>query len=181
MSMHRHPVLATVAAGALTVTLAAPASAQIVDRWSLDESFSGTTTEFCGTSLAADYTYSQTGEARLHQRGKDGLLYYHASLSSVQTFTYQGRSVTTYTRILEKDVHLDDNGDGTWDALVMLTGPSRTVNQEGRVINKDDGQIRVVLVIDAATGEPIGDPEVVFGSTGTNGDFCAAVLEYWGI
>ncbi|SOC51417.1 hypothetical protein [Ornithinimicrobium cerasi] len=183
MSSTTRSLLASAAAVVLTVAVATPASARIVDRWSLDESFSGQSDPgYCGVEdLVVDFTYDQTGEARLHQRGSQGLLYYHASTTYVETVTYEGRTVSTYGKTLEKDVEVTDNGNGTWQVLVLLTGPARTVDEAGRVIAKNDGQTRLLLHIDAETGELLAEPEVVFGSTGTDDDFCAAVLEEWGL
>lgn len=183
MSSITRVLLASASAAALTVAVAAPASARIIERWSLDESFSGQTDPgFCGVEdLVVDFTYDQTGEARLHQRGSQGLIYFHASTTYVQTFTHDGQTVTTYGRTLEKDLTVTDNDDGTWSVLVLLTGPARTVNEAGRIIAKNDGQTRLLLHIDAETGEGLAEPEVVFGSTGTNDDFCAAVLDDWGL
>lgn len=183
--MHRTPHLlaSALAAGGLLVSAAVPAGAQVVETFPLDFSVSGTTDPgFCGVEgLAVDFTYDQTGQARIHQRGADGFFYFQGSTRYVETHTYQGMTVTTTGRTLEKDLSVTDNGDGTWDVLVLLTGPRVSRGEDGRILAKDDGQTRVVLTVDAATGEAVGDPVVVFGSTGTNDDLCAEAVAYWGL
>lgn len=183
MSYLRTSLTGALLAGSLVLAAGAPASARVVETFRLDFSASGSTDPgFCDVEdLVVDFTYDQTGEARIHERGRDGLLYFHGRTSYVQTLTYDGVTITTTGRTLEKDLRVTDNGDGTWDVLVLLTGPQTTRGADGRILAKDDGQTRVLLTIDAETGELVGDPEVVFGSTGTNDDFCAAVLGHWGL
>jgi hypothetical protein len=98
--------------------------------------------------------------------GRDGLFYFHGSTTYVETHTYDGLTVTSTGRTLEKDLRVTDNGDGTWEVLVLLTGPRKTRTEDGRILSKEDGQVRILVTVDAATGEAIGDPVLVFGSTG---------------
>ena len=48
------------------------------------------------------------------------------------------------------------------------------------MLAKSDGQVRLLITIDIATDEVIGE-EQIFGSTGTNDDYCDAILEHWGV
>lgn len=170
-------------AGSLVLATGAPAGAQVVETFPLDFSDAGTSDPgFCGVDgLVVDYTYDQAGTARIHQRGAEGFFYFHASTTYVETLTYDGLTVTSTGRTLEKDLHVSDNGNGTWDVLVLLTGPRKARGEDGRIISMDDGQTRIVLTVSAETGESVGEPEIVFGSTGTNDDFCADVTAYWGL
>ena len=78
-----------------------------------------------------------------------------------------------------KDQSITDNGDGTLTIIVLLTGGARTYGDDGSLIASNSGQVRFRDTVDADTFELI-DSELVFGSTGTNDDFCEAVLTDWG-
>jgi hypothetical protein len=175
-------VLATaLLVGGLIAAGAAPASARVVDRYDLDYSESGTVEGgFCGADIAPTYTYDQTGSGVVRTRGDD-IEWFHERLRVVRTFTYNGLTVTdTQPNTLSKDLKIVVNDDGTLTITVLLTGGARLVGEDGRVLAKDDGQIRIRLVIDPDEEEPLSE-EVIFGSTGTNDDFCDAILDYWGV
>lgn len=169
-----------VLAGALVLASGAPASARIVERFSFEDVVQFVDPDLCEAGISVDYTARITGSGALHERGRDGLLFFHQKTNVVESFTHAGRTVTNIGHVLEKDLKVVDNGDGTLSVTVLLTGPQRTVNQEGKVIAKNDGQIRQLLVIDAASGDELSR-ELIFGSTGTNDDFCAAVLDDFGL
>ncbi len=78
-----------------------------------------------------------------------------------------------------KDQSITDNGDGTLTIVVLLTGGARTYGDDGKLIASNSGQVRFENVVDAMTFEEISS-ELIFGSTGTNDDFCEAVLTDWG-
>jgi len=78
-----------------------------------------------------------------------------------------------------KDQSIVDNGDGTVTVIQLLTGGERTYGDAGNLIAKNSGQVRFEIVFDAETGEELSF-ELIFGSTGTNDDFCEAVLTDWG-
>ncbi|SDS41785.1 hypothetical protein [Agrococcus carbonis] len=160
---------------------AAPASARVLDRYSLDYSESGTVEGgFCGADIEPTYTYDQTGTGVVRTRGDD-IEWFHERLRVVQTFTYNGLTVTDIQpNTLAKDHKIVVNDDGTLTITVLFTGGGRLLDDDGRIIAKGSGQIRIRLVIDPDEEEPISE-EVVFGSTGTNDDYCAAILDYWGV
>ena len=56
---------------------------------------------------------------------------------------------------------------------------ARTYGHEGKLIAKNSGQVRFEIVYDYVNDVEISN-EIVFGSTGTSDDFCAAVLADWG-
>lgn len=183
--MHPNRLLAAaVAAAALVVAAAAPAHAKILETFPLDFSDAGQTDPgFCDVpGLVVDFTYDQTGKGTLRERGKSGLLYYQGSTRAVQTVTYEGRTITTLMpHLLERDLSIVVNDEGDWEIAVLLTGPARSLNEEGRIIAKNDGQTRVLIVVDPETGAWVAEPEVIKESTGTNDDFCAAALADWGL
>jgi len=177
----RTSVVGTLLAGSLVLLSGAPASARIVETFPLDDSFAEELTDFCGVDgLTVDFTFSQTGSGTLSERGRDGLLFFTGHTRSVETFSFGGRTVTGIgNHLLEKDLKVVPNGDGTLSITILLTGPFRHVNHEGKVIAKNDGQVRVLLIFDPVTETELSR-EVIFGSTGTNDDVCAAVLADFG-
>jgi len=176
------PLLTALLIGGLVVAgAAAPASAEVVERYSLDYSESGTASNFCGSGLQPTYTYDQTGSGSVKMRGQDGPLWFHEKLSVVRTFTYNGMTVTDIQpNTVGKDHKIVDNGDGTLSITVLYAGGGRLVGSDGKLLAKGDGQIRVLVVLDVATDEVLSE-EVIFGSTGTNDDYCDAILAHWGV
>jgi hypothetical protein len=186
MFKHLSPLVTALLVGGLVVAgAAAPAGADVVERYSLDYSESGTADNFCGAGLMPAYTYDQTGSGSIKERGKDGLQWYHEKLRIVRTFTLNGMTVTdTQANTVIKDHKIVDNGDGTLTITVLYAGGARLVGSDGKILAKADGQIRVRLVINTLAGEdedPVISEEVIFGSTGTNDDFCDAILTHWGV
>ena len=175
------PLAAALLAGGLVVAGAAPANAAVLERYSLDFSTSGVADDFCGVGLQPTFTYDQTGSGSVKTRGNGDLLWFHEKISVVRTFTYNGMTVTDIQpNTLSKDLKVVDNGDGTLSVTALLTGGARTIGSDGKVIAKNDGQIRLLITIDIATDTVIHE-EQIFGSTGTNDDFCEAVLDHWGV
>lgn len=170
-----------IAVAGLVAAGAAPAHAEVVERYDLDFSTSGVATDFCGAGIDPAFTYEQTGSGAIKLRGKDGPEWFHEKLSVVSTFTYNGLTVTDIQpNTLSKDLKIVDNGDGTLSVTVLLTGGSRLVGEDGKLLAKNDGQVRMLFLIDIATGDEISR-ELIFGSTGTNEDYCDAILDYWGV
>ena len=175
------PLLTAILVGGLVMATAAPAGAEVVERYNLDFSTSGTADDFCGSGLQPTFTYDQTGSGSVKMRGQAGPLWFHEKLSVVRTFTYDGMTVTdTQPNTVVRDHKIVDNGDGTLSITVLYAGGGRLVGDDGKLLAKNDGQIRMLLTIDLESDEVI-DEELIFGSTGTNDDFCAAILEYWGV
>lgn len=171
---------APILAAGLLCAAAAPATGAPPERFSLDFADSGTTGDFCEAGLATQptFTYDQTGTGSVRLRG--GIPYFQGHTRIVQTFTYEGSTVTVLSpHLLEKDISVTDNGDGTATLIVLFTGPERTLDENGRILAKNDGQLRERWLVDLEADE-IVSREVILGSTGTNDDFCAAVLEHWG-
>ncbi|UVJ39558.1 hypothetical protein [Arthrobacter sp. CJ23] len=175
------PLVTALLIGGLAVAGAAPASAEVIDRYSLDFSTSGVADDFCGSGLQPSFTYDQTGSGSAKTRGQDDVLWFHEELRVVRTFTYNGMTVTDIqSNTLAKDLKMVDNGDGTLSITALFTGGGRLIGSDGKILAKNDGQIRRLFTIDLASGELTGE-ELIFGSTGTNDDFCEAILAHWGV
>ncbi|MGC5170460.1 hypothetical protein ACLQ2Q_07385 [Microbacterium sp. DT81.1] len=175
------PLVATLLVGGLLLAGAAPAHAEVVERYSLDYSESGVVDDFCGAGLLVAYTYEQTGSGSVKLRGQDGPFWFHEKSSVTRTFTYDGMTVTDIEpNTVVKDQKIVDNGDGTLSVTVLYAGGGRLVGSDGKILAKGDGQIRMLLIIDIATDEILSE-ELIFGSTGTNDDYCEAMLAHWGV
>lgn len=175
------PFLAALIVGGLVVAGASPAGAAVVERYSLDYSDAGFADDFCGSGLQPAYTYDQTGSGAVKTRGDDSLYWFHEKLTVVRTFTYDGMTVTDIQpNTVVKDHKIVDNGDGTLSITVLYAGGARLVGSDGKLLAKNDGQIRMLLTIDIEEDEVISE-ELIFGSTGTNDDFCEAILDHWGV
>ncbi|MET0714703.1 MAG: hypothetical protein ABWY57_07295 [Mycetocola sp.] len=175
------PLITAILVGCLVTSGAAPAGAEVVERYSLDFSSSGVADNFCDSGLQPSFTYDQTGSGSVKTRGKDGPLWFHEKLTVVRTFTYNGMTVTDIqANTVVKDQKIVDNGDGTLSITVLYAGGGRLIGSDGKLLAKNDGQIRMLLTVDIALDEVISE-ELIFGSTGTNDDFCDAILTHWGV
>jgi hypothetical protein len=175
------PLIAALLAGGLAIAGAAPAGAEVVERYSLDYSTSGVADNFCGSGLQPSFTYDQTGSGSVKLRDKGGPLWFHEKLTVIRTFTYDGMTVTDIQpNTVVKDQKIVDNGDGTLSITVLYAGGARLVGSDGKVLAKNDGQIRMLLTVDIALDTVVSE-ELIFGSTGTNDDFCEAILAHWGV
>jgi hypothetical protein len=177
----RNSIIGALLATGLVIAGAAPAGASVVERYSFDYSESGTSTDFCGAGLQPTFTYDETGTGSVKMRGQDGPLWFHDKLSVTRTFTYNGLTVTDIQpNTVIKDLKIVDNGDGTWSITVLYAGGGRLVGDDGKLLAKGDGQIRMLILLDVETDTVISE-ELIFGSTGTNDDYCTAILDYWGV
>jgi len=185
MTRHRsiHTLLGTVfATVALVALVAPPASARIVFREVFHDDFSFTDDNFCGEGLVVDIAGTVDGHFQLNDRGPGGLDFGLEKTTVQQTLTDEatGLSVTDIQpNTINKDLSVVDNGDGTLTAIALLTGGQRTYGHAGDLIAKNSGQVRFEIVYDYVNEVEISS-ELVFGSTGTNDDFCEAVLTDWG-
>lgn len=134
--------------------------------------------DFCDVAgLTVEIAFVVDGRVHVVPRGADRLEYFlqHGELAEVIANPTNGRFVTTWTNVLEKDLLVTDNGDGTLTALVLATGNAVLYGPDGKAIARDPGQIRFDLLIDE-TGDTtfLG---VVKESTGRSDGFCEAAIE----
>ena len=177
--------LGTLTLVAATAALgAAPASARIVERGEIHDTFDGSIDDFCTDGLTVDFTATVDGRYQVNSRAPGGFWYYLEKTTVVQVFTdpATGKKVTDIQpNTLNKDLSITTSADGkTVTVIALLTGGNRTYGDSGKLIARNSGQVRFEIVFDAVTGEELSNT-LVFGSTGTNDDFCAAVLADWGI
>jgi hypothetical protein len=93
-----------------------------------------------------------------------------------------GKSLTSFARVIEKDQRVTDNGDGSLTVLIKATGNAVVYGENGKPIARNPGQIRIELLIDhgGTPNDPSDDvvlsDELVKGSTGRSDDFCEAAV-----
>jgi hypothetical protein len=184
MTRHRsiHTLLGTVfATAALVALVAPPASARIVEREVFHDDFSGTDLDFCGSGLAVSFAGTIDGRYQVNSRGPGGFDYFVEKTTVVNVYTAPNGMTATdiQPNTINKDLSITANPDGTVTIVALLTGGARTYGDAGKLIAKNSGQVRFAIVYDPATDTEISN-DLIFGSTGTNDDFCAAVLTDWG-
>ena len=92
------------------------------------------------------------------------------------------KSVRSVATVLEKDLRVTDNADGTLTVLVLATGNATLYGEDGKAIGRDPGQVRIELLIDhgGTPNDPSDDvllaEELVKGSTGRSDGFCETVV-----
>jgi hypothetical protein len=148
------------------------------------EPFSDVIEDFCdvtGLTVVDAGTFTDSAKIRTQRSGLQFGLE-HITIDETVTGVASGRSVRIHTAILQKDLKVTDNGDGTITIISLLTGPSSVYGPDGKAIARDPGQVRFRIVIaDAGTpNNPDDDFVVSFdrikGSTGRSDDYCAAIV-----
>jgi hypothetical protein len=186
--MNAKRVLCAIAsATGLTVTALvgsiAPAAAEPLDHGRFHDTSSEVVEGFCG-DLRVRIDNDLRVSFLVKTQGSDGLVYFLENLHGTISFTNLAtdKSFTNVLNIVNKDLKVTDNGDGTLTVLVLSTGSVKNYGPDGNLLFNDPGQIRVELLIDHA-GTPT-DPEddtileesIVKPSTGRNDtegrDFC---------
>ena len=175
--------LGTLVLVAATAALGAPpASARVVERGDIHDTFEFTDDNFCDAGRTVDIMATVDGRYQVNSRGPGGFDYYLEKTRVVQVYTDRatGQTITDIQpNTLNKDLSITDDGDMV-TVIALLTGGDRTYGDAGKLIAKNSGQVRFEIVFDKASGDMLSNT-LVFGSTGTNDDFCAAVLADWGI
>jgi len=108
------------------IVSSAPASAKLIERGEFHEVFTGVIDDFCDVpGFTVSFEIVADGAYSLTSRGRDGLVYFMDHTTSWQTTTNldNGLSVVDKTRVVDKDLHVTDNGDGTLTIVILLTGP----------------------------------------------------------
>jgi hypothetical protein len=180
-------IAAVVGTATMMVTsLAGHASAKVLERETFHEEFSERIRNFCDVSgLTVRQDVTVDGRFTVKSRGSEELAYFqsHRRVRVVYTNVATKQYVTEVTQVMEKDLRVTDNGDGTLTILVLGTGPSSVYDESGKAIARNPGQLRYEVLIDhGGTPSDPSDDEflrflgVVKESTGRTDDFCAAVV-----
>ncbi len=187
----RFAAAAAAAISMFALLAAGPASAQKVDGGTYHDAGSFTNRNFCGVpGLVVDGKFTVDGRFLGRLQGRDSIFYGmdHARVVIVFTRRATGQTATDIQPgTLFKDLKITNNGDGTLTIIQLGTGGERTYGDEGKLIAKNSGQVRFRIVVDynGTLSNPEDDTvlssELIFGSTGTNDDFCSAVLADWGV
>ncbi len=146
--------------------------------------FSGVVEDFCEVDgLTVEFDAVVEGRFRAVTHGND-LVYFdeHVDVTNILTNVDNGNSVTEHNLVLNKDLSVTDNGDGTLTVILLSTGNSTIYDASGKAIGRNPGQIRIEFVVDHA-GTPEFPPDdillsetVIKGSTGRSDDFCEVVV-----
>ena len=169
-----------------SMALAGGASAKPLEHTDFHDEFSETINDFCGVSgLTVQVDSVEDGRFLFNPHGPDGLAYAHTNVSftNVLTNVANDNTVTSVGKVVDKDLRVTDNGDGTLTILVLTTGPAAVYGPDGKAIARNPGQVRFELLVDhggtptdPSDDEFLEDLGVVKESTGRTDDFCAAVV-----
>jgi hypothetical protein len=169
-----------------SMALAGGASAKPLEHTEFHDEFSETIDDFCEVSgLTVQIDNVADGRFLFNPHGPDGLAYGHNNLSftTVYTNVANENTVTEVGKVVDKDLRVTDNGDGTLTILVLTTGSDAVYGPDGKAIARNPGQVRFELLVDhggtptdPSDDEFLEDLGLVKGSTGRTDDFCAAVV-----
>ena len=176
-------ILALGATAAAMLAVAASAAPPFTERFHDEGTF--VEQDFCGAGLIVDGTFVVDGKLLVAAHGPNGLAYFLEHIHATSTYTNRanGKTVTLTTRVVNKDLQVTDNGDGTLTILILATGNDVLYGPDGKAIGRNPGQIRFEILIDHA-GTPadpsddvfLADLGVVKGSTGRSDDFCETTV-----
>jgi hypothetical protein len=174
-------VLAATAACMLT----AAASAGQVFRETVHEEGTDVIDDFCDVEgLTVEISFVLDLRVQAVPRGRERLAYFlsHGKRTEVITNLANDRFVTSATKVIEKDLRVTNNRDGTLTILILATGNATVYGTNGKAIARNPGQTRFELVVDhgGTPNDPSDDEELSFrivkDSTGRSDDFCGAVV-----
>jgi hypothetical protein len=158
----------------------------VLEREIFHYEFSERIRNFCDVSgLTVRLDFTVDGRAAIKTHGSEQLAYFQSHLRVHVTYTNlaTNQSVTEIVTVMEKDLRVTNNGNGTPTILVLATGNAAVHDENGKAIARNPGQIRYEILIDHG-GTPMNytDDEfleflgLVKESTGRTDDFCAAVV-----
>lgn len=174
---------AAVGAGAL------PAAAAPLEHEQFEEHFTGVYDDCEG--LTYSYDVHREGMVLFNSRKPGAPPYWMSTVraTSVYTNLATGKTLTEYLTLVDKDLQITDNGDGTLTILVLGTGGLRVYGPDGKLLLLDPGQVRYEVLIDhgGTPDDPYDDEFLEFlgivkGSTGRSDlfgtDFCEVMATY---
>ena len=169
---------------AAAAILAATAGAGPPFRETIHDEFEFVDENFCDAGLAVEVAVILDIRVQAVTHGRDRLVYFlsHGTETDVLTNLANGTSLRSFARVIEKDLRVTDNGDGTLTVLILATGNAVLYGENGKAIARNPGQIRIELLIDhgGTPNDPSDDvilaEELVKDSTGRSDDFCEAAV-----
>ena len=165
--------------------LTAAAGAGQVTRETIHEEDTVVLNDFCDVGgLTVEQSFVLDLRVKAVPHGRDRLVYFlsHGKRTEVITNLANDRFVTSATKVIEKDLRVTDNRDGTLTILILATGNAVVYGENGKAIARNPGQFRFELVVDhgGTPNDPADDEELSFrivkDSTGRSDDFCEAVV-----
>jgi hypothetical protein len=183
----KHSIVRTavILAAAVSMSIATVASAQPIREETVSQE-TVIVNDFCGVAgLTVQRDATINSRVLINTHGPDGLAYTleHLRITTVNTNLANGDTTTLVDTLLQKDLHVTDNGDGTLTIIAFGTGTSVLLDSDGKVIARSSGQGRVEVLVDHA-GTPndrSDDPEEplefrIIRESGRSDDFCAVGL-----
>ena len=172
--------------GTAAVMLAPTASAGRVFRETIHEQDTFVLDDFCDVpGLTVELAFELHLRVHMVLHGQQGLPYFlqHGTETDVLTNLANGESVTSVAKVIEKDLRVTDNGDGTVTVLILATGNGVVYGGDGKAIARNPGQVRFKLLFDdgGTPSDPFDDEFLdylgeVKASTGRSDDFCEAAV-----
>jgi hypothetical protein len=166
------------------VSSIAPAAAEPLDHGQFHDVSTEVVEEFCG-DLTVQIDTDLRGSFLVKTQGPDGLVYFLESLHGTVSFTNlaTGKSFTNVLNIVDKDLKVTDNGDGTLTILTTTTGSIKNYGPDGSLLFITTGQTRIEILVDHGGTPTDPDDDVLLderlvrpftGRSDTEGrDFCA--------
>jgi len=170
---------------AVLAALAATADAGQVFRETIHDERDFVLEDYCDVEgLTVDV--ASTIDLRVHvvPHGRDRMAFFlqHGTTKETITNPATGTTLTSATRVTEKDMRIAVNDDGTLTITVLATGNAVLYGADGKAIARNPGQTRFQLLVDdGGTPSDPSDDEVtrlgtVKESTGRSDDFCEAAV-----
>ena len=172
--MRRTAILALAATAAVVLAAAASAGPPVRETIHVEGNYV-VLEDFCEEE-GLDVTLDFVMDIRVHivPHGPNRLEYFLQHGTRSEVLSANGKSLTSFSRVMEKDMRVTDNGDGTVTVLILATGTAVLYDERGKAIARNPGQTRFVIVFDASGDEV--SREIVKGSTGRSDDFCEAAV-----
>jgi hypothetical protein len=178
----RLSALVALGAAAAVVVATAASGGQVLQE-TIHEEDTFVVDDFCDEpGLNVEVAFVLDISVHVVPHGPDGLAYFLQHGTRSETLTANGKTLTSFARITEKDLRVTDNGDGTLTIIILATGNAVLYGEDGEAIARNPGQSRFELVVDdgGTPDDPFDDEEISFRivkeSTGRSDDFCEAAV-----
>jgi hypothetical protein len=172
-----------------SVAVGSPATAAPIDRGHFHDVY---TEVFDCEGTPAQVDGDVSGNYLFNLRGSSPFPYFQESVRGTNVYTNlnTGGTFTEIFTATSKDQTIVDNGDGTITITVFASGGARLLDQDGKLVLKDPGEVRFAFDIDynGTPGNPDDDEEIegsfhiVRESTGLNDtqdrNFCDDLVEF---